>query len=479
MPSKDPIRTPEEDGLLLPYQLRWTMDKSPVKVIEKSRRIGISWAEASDDALYAAHAGGGDVWYIGYNLDMAREFMQDCEHWSRQKAIAAFRIRFASGHRITALSGRPTNLRGKQGRVVIDEAAFHNDLEELIKAAMALLMWGGGVRIISTHNGEDNPFFDLVREIREGKKHYSLHRVDLDGSLEEGLYKKICQTLGREWSPQAEAGWRQKLVGFYGDGAQEELFCVPSRGGGVFLTRALIESCMDPDIPVLRLACPEGFAERPESERKSRTEAWCEDHILPVLEKLDPALDHCFGEDFGRTGDLTVLTPLSRLKDGTLRAPFVAELRNAPFMQQRQVVFFILDRLPRFRSGAFDARGNGQFLAEVSMQRYGSSRIHQVMPTAQWYREHMPRYRAAFEDRTIVLPRDPDILDDHRALRVEKGVAKVPEGYTGKGRDGGRRHGDAAMSGAMGVYADHVDEYAPIAYTSVEKRRLVFGDGAW
>ena len=146
-------------------------DQSPVKVFEKSRRIGISWAEAADDTLYASEKGAGEkrnVWYIGYNKDMALEFINDCANWARaynlaasemeeydeidqeeiegvvqEKKILAFRITFASGWRITALSSRPTNLRGKQGRVILDEAAFHDDLAGLLKAAMALLIWGG------------------------------------------------------------------------------------------------------------------------------------------------------------------------------------------------------------------------------------------------------------------------------------------------------------------------------------------------
>lgn len=40
--------------VLLPYQQRWVADASPLKVIEKSRRTGITWAEASDNVLTAA-----------------------------------------------------------------------------------------------------------------------------------------------------------------------------------------------------------------------------------------------------------------------------------------------------------------------------------------------------------------------------------------------------------------------------------------
>ena len=176
---------------LLPYQQQWCADLSPVKLCEKSRRIGLTWAEAADTALLSASANGMDAWYIGYNKDMALEFIRDCANWAKyynlvadeiqeteeifvagneKQSILAFVIRFASGWRITALSSRPSNLRGKQGRVIIDEAAFHDQLDELLKAAMALLMWGGQVHIISTHNAIDNPFNELIIDIRAGKK---------------------------------------------------------------------------------------------------------------------------------------------------------------------------------------------------------------------------------------------------------------------------------------------------------------------
>ncbi len=40
--------------VLMPYQQRWVADTSPLKVMEKSRRTGITWAEASDNVLTAA-----------------------------------------------------------------------------------------------------------------------------------------------------------------------------------------------------------------------------------------------------------------------------------------------------------------------------------------------------------------------------------------------------------------------------------------
>lgn len=457
-----------EAGVYLNYQKRWAEDMASVKVIEKSRRTGITWSTAGDATLIAAskkEAGGDNIWYIGYNKEMALEFISDCGNWAKayneigaaieqivikdeDKDILAYVIRFASGHTITALSSAPRNLRGKQGIVIVDEAAFHPDLRELLKAAMALLMWGGRVWIISTHNGDANYFNEIINDIRAGKLPYSIHRVTLDEALGEGLYQRICTVLGRDWSPEAEKLWRDDLVKSYGDAANEELFCIPSQGSGVFMSRVLIESCMKAEIPVIRKAFEELFVHQPAIVREAEVEAWCEDYLKPLLDKLDPKRAHYFGEDFGRSGDLTCIWPGAETQALSIRMPFALELRNCPFEQQRQILFYIVDRLPNFRHGCLDARGNGQFLAEVAMQKYGEYRITQVMLSTEWYRDNMPRYKAAYEDKTIEIPRDADILEDHRMVKMDKGVAKIPEERT-TGADKGKRHGDSAVAGAM------------------------------
>lgn len=461
------------DAVLLGYQQRWIADQSPVKICEKSRRVGLSWAEACDAALTGSsskEAGGDDTWYIGYNQDMAKEFILDVAFWSthfslvasemeedvfvdQDKDIVTFSIRFASGFRVTALSSRPSNLRGKQGRVVIDEAAFHGDLEGLIKAAMALLMWGGKVRIISTHDGDTNPFNELVLDCRAGKVPYSLHRIELNAAVEEGLFKRICLATKKVWSPEAEAEWVAAIRAFYRDNAAEELDVIPGTGSGTYLTRQLIESCQQPDIPIVRLALHNDFTVMAKHLREAETADWCEEHLLPLLKALNPNRDHYFGEDFARSGDLTVIWPLEETPGLGLVTPFALELRNVPFEQQKQILFYVIERLPRFRAGAMDARGNGQYLAEVAMQKFGTDRICQVMLSTEWYRDNMPRFKAAFEDKTLVIPKDADVLGDLRAVKLDKGVAKVPDNAHTRGSDGRDRHGDAAVAIAMAIFA--------------------------
>ena len=457
--------------VLLPYQQEWIADQSPVKVWDKSRRIGASWGEAADDSLYAASEEGDDVHYIGYNREMAREFIDDCAFWARNYQLAAseigetvfrdedaerdilvYRIRFASGHEINALSSRPSNLRGRHGRVVIDEAAFHHDLPGLLKAAMALLMWGGSVRIISTHNGDDNPFNELLFDVRAGKLPYSLHHTTIDDAIDEGLYRRICLKLGREWSAPGEREWRAELFQNYGDDADEELLCIPAQGGGAYLSRQMIESRMVAGLPVLRLGFKDDFARWEKHLREAEVRDWCEAELQPVLEKLDPHRNHFFGEDFGRVVDLTVIAPLVEGIDLVRRAPFLVELRNVPFEQQKQVLFYLVDRLPRFMRGALDAKGNGAYLAEVAMQRYGE-RIEEVQISQEWYRENMPPFKAAFQDAEIELPKDAEVLNDLRAIVMDKGIAKVPDTARTTDKQGGKRHGDSAIALALAHYA--------------------------
>lgn len=475
---------------LLPYQQRWLEDDADFKVAEKSRRTGLTWAEAADDVLIAgrAHdADGMNVYYIGYNMDMAIEYIEACAMWARvfsqacgaveegeelfkngddEKAIKTYTIRFASGFRIVALSSRPANLRGKQGVVVIDEAAFHQDLDELLKAAIALLMWGGKVRVISTDNGVDNPFNQLLEDIRAGKRAGRVHRITFEDACKEGLFHRVCLRLHKPWTQDVEDAWKAAIRKTYGDAAAEELDAIPSQGSGTWLSGVLIEARMA-TAPVLRYACPPGFEKEPDAHRHDVIQGWLELEVAPLLAALDPHLQSVLGEDFGRSGDLTVITPAQIQQDMTRRVPFMLELRNMPHAQQTQILNFVCDRLPNFVKAAVDARGNGSAVAEFLAQRYGWSRIELVMFTENWYRLEMPPLKTAFEDGTIVIPRDVDVASDLRLVKLVHGVARVPE-QRSDGKDG-KRHGDAAISIALMHYASRA-EFSMYAYQAVPTR---------
>lgn len=489
--------------VLLPYQQKWIGIRAPLKVGEKSRRIGLTWAEAADNVLVAAaakSAGGQTVYYLGYNQDMTVEYIQACAMWARafnyaaeeieegiwpdedpDKNIKTYTIVFPSGHRIVALTSRPSNLRGRQGVVVIDEAAFHQDLAELLKAALALLIWGGEVHVISTHDGTENAFNELIEEIRAGKRKGHLFRCTFSEAVAEGLYRRVCMRRGIPHVKEEEQAWVKDVYSFYGDAATEELDCVPSQGGGAYFSMALVESRTSRDVPVLRLKYPQGYEAQPEHMRLAESLEWCEKNLLPLLKVMPTNVQSYYGMDFGRSGDLSVIWPLLKEQSLRKRTAFVLELRNVPFAQQEQILFYIVDRLPNFLKGAHDARGNGSQVSEAAGVKYGFNRIERVMLSEGWYRDNMPPLKAALEDDTLYgIPADKDVTGDVRAFRVVKGVARIPEQRsTEKGGD--KRHGDAGMALALADFASRQEveifEYHRVSPGAQHDRQVKRGAG--
>lgn len=479
--------------LLLGYQKHWIADDSQLKIAEKTRRCGLTWAEAADNALIASTRksdGGSDVFYIGSNKEMAREYIDAVAMWAKafnyaaseiqeevfedeNKDILTYVIYFASGFKVKALSSNPKNLRGMQGVVVIDEAAFHEYLAEVLKAALALTMWGAKVRVISTHNGADNLFNELILDSRAGRKRYSVHTITIEDACHDGLYQRICQVTKQEWTPEKEQEWIENLLNDTAseEDALEEYFCVPKNGSGLWLSRALIERQMSENAPVIRYQAKDGFSLEPEPARYKEMKDWCEKELAPRLQQLSPDLLHFFGEDFARSGDMTSFVVLAQQQNLVKSVRLIVELGNMPYKQQEQIVHYILTRLPHFSGGAFDARGNGGYLAESAKDAFGSL-IDCVQLSEKWYREHTAPFKAALEDGELDdIPKDADILADLRSFQVVKGVPRIPDKRV-KGTDGkSKRHGDTAISLLLAHYASRQLAQHPVKPLSRRPRR--------
>jgi phage FluMu gp28-like protein len=490
-------------------------------VIEKSRRIGISYGFSPYATLAAAAAlAGTNVYYVGYNLDMAREFIGYCADFTKAfdgvtvalpppdailesmtetkvgpeqvvtsgnvsidsaegtflfhdgstKGIKTLRVDFPNGKAIAALPSTPRAVRGKQGIFIIDEAAFHDDLDGLIKAVLAALMWGGKVIVISTHDGDDNAFNQLVQDIRSKRRAGHVMRITLRDALDQGLYKRICLVGGKEWSEELEEKWEADLRHTYGDAADEELDVIPARGSGTYLARATIEAAMSPLYPVLRLSCPNGFERNDLEWRTDWVQEWLETEIAPLLRKLDLSKYCYFGQDFARSSDLSAIAIGQYDEMATLICHFIIEMRNVPSREQEQVLEFIIDGMPLFAAGKMDGRGNGFGMAEAMQDKYGEEAIELVMATPKTYLEMMPRLKARIEDRQLVIPRSDGVVEDLRCIKLVKGVPTIVDRTKDK-EDGakGKRHGDTAIA-LMHLVAAADEDTGPIEFHRGEQR---------
>lgn len=488
-PDLDPLA----EGILMRHQVEWLEDRSPLKIAEKGRRTGITFAEALDDTITAAtarSAGGDNVFYIGDTKDKGREFIGYVAHFAKVVAgelhqieeflfkdeqpdgstrdISAYRITFASGFRVEALSSNPANIRGLQGIVVIDEAAYHRDVREVIDAVNALLIWGGKVRVISTHNGVLNAFNELIREAKAGKNPFRVHHIPFDMAVENGLYRRVCLIKGWSWTAEAQAAWEAGIRASYGArtaAMRQELDAIPAEAEGAALTRVQIEACMADGIAYERWVRDDDFKNAPDHVRQADALEWCERILRPHLARMNPARRHYIGEDFARSGDVTDILVAEEGTDLVRRTVLVVELRNIPFDQQREILFYVFDRVPRLAKAALDRTGNGAYLAEKAAQRYGSLVI-EVHFSEAWYRTEAPAYVEAFADKTILLPRHDDVLQDHQALQFVNGVVRVPEGHRFKGSDGYDRHGDSAIAGMLMWHASR-QQVSAVGYETV------------
>lgn len=462
--------------VFLPYQAEATAAShtTPLLVIEKSRRVGITWGFAGDDVVTAATArqdGGDDVLYTSYSLDMAREYIDACASFARTfmglsadvgetifedqtpggetRQIKAFRIDFGSGHTIQALTSAPRSLRGKQGRVRIDEAAFVDNLDELLKAALALLIWGGQVTVMSTHDGVDNPFNLLIQRIRAGEQEGVVQRITFNDALDQGLYERICLRKGDAPSAEGKVAFEAKIRGLYGAGASEELDVIPARGGGAWLTFDEVERAERADTPILRLELDDAFGRKPDVVRELQIRLWCEEHLAPLILLLDPRARLGVGGDFARRVDLSVIWPFQEQQDRSWTTPFLIEMRNVPISEQQFVLAFLFRAL-RWWSAQLDAGGLGLAIAERMQQIFGEQRVVLVnMRQAFWLTE-APPLKSRFQDGRVGIPRDRDVASDLRGILVKGGVPYIPDTRTrAKGEDakkGSTRHFDAGVA---------------------------------
>lgn len=474
-------------SVLLPYQARWYADKSALRVCEKSRRVGITWAEAARQVMRAArakHAGGNDCYYVSTSHRLGREYIEECAEWARAlntaathfgthiianfgKDVLTHEIRFASGFAVRAITSNPASMRGLGGSICIDEAAHHPDLRELLKAAAALGDWGGDISVVSTHNGKDNPFNALCEEVRARKRSGSLHRITINDAVAEGLFRRQCQVRGVPWTEEGERLWVADKLATWG--SDEEYLVIPSSSSGSYIRRDLVEECSH-QAPIVRLELPPDHMLQSEEERAKFVERWCEVELRPMLERLPADRLVTVGADFARScnGDLSVFVPLIERRDLVKVCPWMLEMRGVPFEEQWTILRFICVNIPKFAGTAIDGTGNGSWLAETALAYFGASLVTYVKLSLTWYSENIPRFRSAFEEHQILVPADVDVRDDILMLTVVSGVPKLRDGRGVDSKDKRPRHGDSAIALAL-AYSRHRDTPAELDFRRIER----------
>ncbi len=432
---------PHEGPFFLPYQKRWIEDESRLKLMEKSRRVGISFSTAYgccrrvslQDERY-------DTWVTSRDELQAREFIQDCKPFAKvldaaakdlgelvideKKKASAFVIQFANGKRIHSMSSNPDAQAGKGGTRVLDEFALHAEQRKLYSIASPGIEWGGQLEIISTHRGSYSYFNELIQEIKHkgNPKGFALHRVTIVDAVDQGFLEKLQHFLPDN-DPRKEMDRDTYLQYARNTCSDEESWlqeymCVPADDASAFLPYELITTC-----------------------EYKLTEEWETD----LGDCKNPLY---MGVDVGRQHDLTVFWINEKFggMDYTRR---VICLYKMPFSAQEDV-FYELLKLPQMRRCCVDNTGLGMQFAERAQQRFGTYKVEPVTFTGPVKEELAYPVRAAFEDHTIRIPNNKDIRADLRSIRKETTASGNIRFTADRGKNG---HADRFWALALALFA--------------------------
>ncbi|PYE86900.1 terminase large subunit domain-containing protein [Phyllobacterium leguminum] len=424
------------EAIFLPYQARWIADRSRLKLIEKSRQIGLSWSTAyamvSRIALQAARY---DEWVSSRDEIQARLFLEDCKLWAgiadiaardmgevvidEEKKHSALVLRFANSRRIHSMSSNPDAQAGKRGGRVLDEFALHPDPRKLWTIAYPGITWGGSMEVISTHRGSHNFFNQLVREAKEGgnPKRISLHTVTLQNALDEGFLWKLQQTLPADDERQEmdEATYFDWVKSGAADEESflQEYMCQPANDDAAFLEYDLIASAE--------------YAEHSNWQVPEGGELYA-------------------GIDIGRKKDLTVLWIVERLGD-VLYTRHVETLKNMSKPDQEKVIW---PWLAKCRRTCIDATGLGIGWVDDAQAKFGPYLVEGVTFTAQVKEKLAYPVRSRMEERRLRIPYSGEVRADLRSVTKQVTAAGNIRFTAERTTDG---HADRFWALALAIHA--------------------------
>lgn len=449
-----------KDAIFLPFQQRWIKDDARLKLMEKSRQIGISWSTAYKAAERTAMAGQKwDQWVSSRDDLQARLFIEDCKLFANILQIAAndlgekvidekskltaYVLEFASGRRIHSMSSNPDAQAGKRGGRILDEFALHPDPRKLWSIAYPGITWGGSMEIISTHRGSHNFFNQLIREVREhgNPKGISLHRVTLQDALDQGFLWKLQKSLPGDHEVQAmdEAAYFDFIKGGCADeeSFQQEYMCNPADDDAAFLEYDLIARC-----------------------EYGADEVW----EVDLEESKRRGAKLFAGLDIGRKKDLTVLWVFELLGD-VLYTRKIIELKNMSKPDQEKVLWPVMALMDRT---CIDNTGLGIGWTDDAKAKFGTYRVEGVTFTGRVKEELAYPVRGDMEDKRMRIPYKPEIRADLRAVTK----VSTPSGnirFTAERSENG--HADRFWAMALGRHAAN-SGVAGAAYTPMHFKFL-------
>jgi phage FluMu gp28-like protein len=420
--------------IFYPYQQRWGANDSRFKIGMFARQTGKTFTttfEVAKDCQVADLEGRRTRWVIlSRGERQAKEAMEEgvkrhCQaigaviraeetEFRGEATYRAMEVIWPNGSRITALPANPDTARGFSANAFLDEFAFHADSRKIWAALFPVISAGWKLRVVSTPNGKNNKFYDLMT------------------GDDPVWYRQTTDIY------QAVAGGLPRNV--------EEL------------RRALDDE--------------DAWAQEYELKWLDEASAWISFELINGVEHDRAGLPehyeggHCFvGVDIAARNDLFVIWVFELIGDVLWVREIIARQRIS-FAEQDELLDDVFDRYNVLRC-CMDQTGMGEKPVEDAIRRHGS-RVEGVLFTGP-NKQHLATLgKQRFEDKRLRIP-----MGDQK-LRADLHKLKKITGATGAPRfvaeSDGAGHADRAWACFLAIHAasDPPMEYAyhPVAKTA-------------
>jgi phage FluMu gp28-like protein len=445
----------------LATQERWIKSKARLKIMQKTRRYGGSYANAYSVAEKTSKKGQiFDSWVGSRDLLAARLGINDIKLFSKilsvacidrgevalsdDKALRAFEVEFANGRFARGLSSSPDAFAGKQGNITLDEFALHKDPRQLYGIVQPGIMRGGSLSIISTHRGTGNFFNELIKEVTQkgNPKRFDLFTITIEEAVKEGLWLKIQQTLEDNGVEDERLGWDDEafLQSLRNECATEEMWlqeymCQPCDDNSALLTWEELLGA-------------------------SRTQT----ELDAVLSGIPANAPRFLGMDIGRRNHPSVIWQWVK-HNGLLITEKILPLLNMPFAQQEAMLIEMMNA-GHVQRACIDATGLGMQLAENAAKAC-PGRIDQVTFNPQRKVEMATHAKRIFQDRGALIPDTAKIQYELYSIKQTAGAADSVVITSEAGLSDG--HSDYAWAAFLGIRAAGQNA-APFGWSPLHSR---------
>lgn len=270
LPSIDIDNDSRLGRYFLPYQLKWIVDDSTMRLAEKSVRIGWTYCDAFKNTRKRLHHKNRDYLFATKDQQSAIEYLDQCKKFAEMfdftrsilssgietmnveaedaagkkftQEVKFGVIKFDNGSRIIAFSANPYAMAVFGGDVGLDEFAKHPNAEKLWETAQGRITWGYDLGVWSAHDGTDTLFYQFSREAHAGKGAWNHYRVTMEDAVDMGLLDKINDITGKTMSREEfiqSCKDRARLPEIY----EQAYNCNPSGATNAIVPWTQIEQC--------------------------------------------------------------------------------------------------------------------------------------------------------------------------------------------------------------------------------------------